>query len=83
MRMVMRQSQNPMPAVASGRIMSQSVRGKSNHLSRTVALTIGVARLTSATPSATHISPQRVQDTAFCCSSPSVLWMSQVAPMST
>ena len=55
----------------------------SNHLWRTVALTSGVARLTSATPSATHSRPQRAQASAFCCSAPSVFLTSQVAPSST
>jgi hypothetical protein len=77
------QIHQPHAIVAAGRIINHSVRGKSNHLSRTVSLTIGVARLTSATPSATHKRPQRAQPIAFARTPPSVLRMSQVAPMST
>ena len=77
------QSHPAASSVAAGSSMSASVRGKSNHLSRTVALTIGVARLTSATPSPTHSIPHRVQPMALRCSAPSVLKMSHVAPSST
>ena len=52
--------------------MSASVRGKSNHFSRTVSLTSGVAMLTSATPSATQTSPQRAHACALSRSGPSV-----------
>jgi len=76
-------TQSHMASVPPGSTISASVRGKSNHLSRTVSLTSGVPRLTSATPSATHSSPQRAQATAFACSGPSVRSTSQVAPSST
>jgi len=57
--------------------------GNENHLVRTVSLTSGVASEMSATPSATQMRPHFAQASAFLCSSPSVLRISQVAPSST
>src|SRR5258706_13238817 len=72
---------HPAVSVASGSSSSHGERGTNgkfaNHFSSTVALINGVAKLTSATPRATHISPQRVQVRDFFCSAPSVLSTSQ------
>src|SRR4051812_35682143 len=77
----------PAAKVASGSSASHQWSGShddgANHLAYTVALTSGVARLTSTTPKATHARPQRVQASAFACSAPSVFITSHVAPSST
>ena len=80
---VERQTMKPAHRQAAGSAISASVRGKSNHFARTVSLTIGVARLTSPTPRATHSRPQRDHASAFFCSAPSVFSTSHVAPSST
>ena len=80
---VARHNQYPHATVAAGSTITHSVRGKSNHLSRTVWLTSGVPMLTSATPSATQSRPQRAHAIDLRRSSPSLLRMSQVAPSST
>ena len=82
-RRVVIQSQTPSANVVAGSTRSAKVRGKSNHLARTVSLMSGVARLTSTTPRATHSSPQRAHATALSCSAPSVLRMSHVEPSRT
>ena len=56
--------------------------GKLNHLSKTDALTSGVASEIAPTPAAVSHRLPRAQATACSCRAPSVLRISQPAPSS-
>jgi len=62
---------------------SAMICGSANQRSRTVGLTHGVAIEISAMPTTTGSHASLAQATAWRCSSPSVLRISQAAPSST
>src|SRR3979490_448947 len=63
-------TKSPESSVATGSGERKMMFGKLNHFALTVSLASGVTIDTSATPSATHISPQRAQRIALARRAP-------------